>query len=89
MTHLRFATAEVSYAWGQGPLWLTTNGGAFWQPGGLPQVYALGAAAGLVWTLAGELPYPTISRTRVGGRVLANIAGVLVWYRRGTVSGWR
>ncbi len=34
--HIRFASPEVGYAWTtNGSLWITTDGAASWQPGGL------------------------------------------------------
>ena len=66
-THIRFASPRVGYAWtGTGPLWITTNGAASWQPGGLTGVISLETAAGWVWSLAGPQPYPDIWRAPAG-----------------------
>src|ERR1700736_6574718 len=57
--HIRFASPEVGYAWSTaGSLWITTDGAASWQPGGLIQVLSLETAAGWVWSIAGAQPYP-------------------------------
>jgi hypothetical protein len=49
LAHIRFASPEVGYAWTTtGSLWITTNGAASWQPGGLTQVISLETAAGWV-----------------------------------------
>src|SRR5580704_18024890 len=72
--HLRFASPKVGYAWSTaGPLWITTNGAASWQPGGLTQVVSLETAAGWVWSLAGPQPYPDIRRALVGSTAWANL----------------
>ncbi len=65
--HIRFASPQVGYAWtATGSLWITTDGAASWQPGGLTQVLSLETAAGWVWSLAGVQPYPDIWRAPVG-----------------------
>src|SRR5580693_7589716 len=65
--HIRFASPEVGYAWSTaGSLWITTDGAASWQPGGLTQVLSLETAAGWVWSIAGTQPYPNIWRSPVG-----------------------
>jgi hypothetical protein len=65
--HIRFASPKVGYAWSTaGSLWITTDGAASWQPGGLTQVVSLETAAGWVWSLAGPQPYPDIRRAPVG-----------------------
>jgi predicted small lipoprotein YifL len=65
--HIRFASPQVGYAWtATGSLWITTNGAASWQPGGLAQVVSLETAAGWVWSIAGPQPYPGIWRAAVG-----------------------
>jgi hypothetical protein len=67
LAHIRFASPEVGYAWTTtGALWITTNGAASWQPGGLAQVVSLETAAGWVWSIAGAQPYPSIWRARAG-----------------------
>jgi hypothetical protein len=72
--HIRFASPEVGYAWGTaGSLWITTDGAASWHPGGLTQVLSLETAAGLVWSIAGEQPYPTIWRAPVGSTAWTNL----------------
>jgi hypothetical protein len=64
---LRFANATVGYAWTDGSsLWQTTDGGRSWHNGGLQQVRSLESAAGHVWALAGEIPYPNVVRSNVG-----------------------
>jgi hypothetical protein len=66
--HIRFASPQAGYAWtAAGSLWITTNGAASWRPGGLTQVVSLETAAGWVWSIAGEQPYPHIWRARAGG----------------------
>ena len=66
-THLRFATPLDGYAWsGDGALWLTTDGAASWQPGGLGEVLSLETASGWVWAIAGPLPYADVWRAPVG-----------------------
>ena len=65
--HIRFASAQIGYAWSAaGSLWITTDGAASWQPGGLTQVVSLETAAGWVWSIAGVQPYPYIWRAPVG-----------------------
>jgi hypothetical protein len=72
--HIRFASPEVGYAWSTGgSLWITTDGAATWRPGGLTQVLSLETAAGLVWSLAGPQPYPTIWRAPVGSAAWSNL----------------
>jgi hypothetical protein len=72
--HLRFASPVVGYAWSTaGSLWITTDGAASWQPGGLTQVVSLETAAGWVWSLAGPQPYPDIRRAPVGSTAWANL----------------
>jgi hypothetical protein len=67
VAHIRFASPEVGYAWSNaGSLWITTDGAASWQPGRLGQVLSLETAAGWVWSIAGEQPYPDIWRAPVG-----------------------
>ena len=72
--HIRFASPQVGYAWSTaGPLWITTDGAASWQPGGLTQVLSLETAAGWVWSIAGMQPYPDIWRAPVGSTAWANL----------------
>jgi hypothetical protein len=72
--HIRFASPEVGYAWSAaGSLWITTDGAASWQPGGLTQVLSLETAAGQVWSIAGPQPYPTIWRAPVGSTAWTNL----------------
>jgi hypothetical protein len=72
--HIRFASAQVGYAWtAGGPLWITTNGAASWHPGGLAEVLSLETAAGWVWSIAGSQPYPGIWRARAGGTAWTNL----------------
>ncbi|MGH3257903.1 MAG: hypothetical protein ACRDOU_21340 [Streptosporangiaceae bacterium] len=74
VTHLRFATSADGYAWStDGALWLTTDGGASWQPGRLGQVLSLETASGLVWAIAGEQPYPDVWRAAVGSTAWAKL----------------
>ncbi len=55
--HIRFASPQVGYAWSTaGSLWITTDGAASWQPGGLAQVLSLQTAAGWVWSIVGAQP---------------------------------
>jgi len=73
-THIRFASAQVGYAWGtSGTLWITTDGAASWRPAGLRQVLSLETAAGWVWSIAGAQPYPSIWRAPVGGTAWTNL----------------
>jgi hypothetical protein len=72
--HIRFASPQVGYAWtASGSLWITTNGAASWQPGGLTRVIELETAAGWVWSIAGEQPYPDIWRARAGSTAWTNL----------------
>jgi hypothetical protein len=72
--HIRFASPRVGYAWSTaGPLWITTDGAASWQPGGLTQMVSLETAAGWVWSIAGEQPYPNIWRAPVGSTAWTNL----------------
>jgi hypothetical protein len=72
--HIRFASPQVGYAWSAaGPLWITTDGAASWQPGGLAQVLSLETAAGWVWSIAGAQPYPDIWRAPVGSTGWTNL----------------
>jgi len=72
--HIRFASAQVGYAWGtSGTLWITTDGAASWRPAGLRQVLSLETAAGWVWSIAGAQPYPSIWRAPVGGTAWTNL----------------
>jgi hypothetical protein len=72
--HIRFASPEVGYAWSTaGSLWITTDGAASWQPGGLTQVLSLETAAGWVWSIAGTQPYRNIWRTQVGSTAWTNL----------------
>ena len=72
--HIRFASPQVGYAWTTtGSLWITTNGAASWQPGGLTQVVSLETAAGWVWSIAGPQPYPHIWRARAGSTAWTNL----------------
>ena len=72
--HIRFASAEVGYAWSAaGSLWITTDGGASWRRGGLTQVISLETAAGWVWSLAGPQPYPNVWRAPVGSTAWTNL----------------
>ena len=74
LAHIRFASPQVGYAWTTtGSLWITTNGAASWHPGGLTQVLSLETAAGWVWSIAGEQPYPSIWRSPVGGTAWTNL----------------
>ena len=72
--HIRFASPEIGYAWSTaGSLWITTDGAASWQPGGLTQVLSLETAAGWVWSIAGAQPYPSIWRSPVGSTAWTNL----------------
>jgi hypothetical protein len=72
--HIRFASPQVGYAWStDGPLWITTDGAASWQPGGLTQVLSLETAAGWAWSIAGVQPYPDIWRAPVGSTAWTNL----------------
>ena len=72
--HIRFASPEIGYAWSTaGSLWITTDGAASWQPGGLTQVLSLETAAGWVWSIAGAQPYPSIWRAPVGSTAWTNL----------------
>ena len=72
--HLRFATSSDGYAWGtDGALWLTTDGAASWQPGGLSEVLSLETASGWVWAIAGPLPYADVWRAPVGSTAWTNL----------------
>jgi hypothetical protein len=72
--HIRFASPRIGYAWSTaGPLWITTDGAASWQPGGLTQVLSLETAAGQVWSIAGEQPYPHIWRAPAGSTAWTNL----------------
>jgi len=72
--HIRFASPQLGYAWTTtGSLWITTNGAASWQPGRLTRVIWLETAAGQVWSIAGEQPYPDIWRARAGGAAWTNL----------------
>jgi hypothetical protein len=72
--HIRFATADIGYAWStDGSLWITTNGATSWQPGGQSQVVSLETAAGWVWSLAGPQPYPNVWRAPVGSTTWTNL----------------
>jgi hypothetical protein len=72
--HIRFASPQIGYAWSTaGSLWITSDGGASWQPGGLAQVLSLETAAGWVWSIAGEQPYPHIWRAPVGSTAWTNL----------------
>ena len=72
--HIRFASPQVGYAWTTtGSLWITTDGAASWHPGGLAQVISLETAAGWVWSIAGEQPYPSIWRAPVGSTAWTNL----------------
>jgi len=72
--HIRFASAEVGYAWSAaGSLWITTDGAASWQQGGLSQVLSLETAGGWVWSIAGAQPYPDIWRAPVGSSAWTNL----------------
>jgi hypothetical protein len=74
VAHIRFASPSTGYAWtATGSLWITTNGGASWQTGGLTQVISLETAAGWVWSIAGAQPYPTIWRAPVGRTTWTNL----------------
>ena len=72
--HIRFASPKVGYAWStDGSLWITADGAASWQPGGLTRVVSLETAAGWVWSLAGAQPYPDIWRAPAGSTAWANL----------------
>ena len=74
LVHIRFASPQVGYAWTTtGSLWITTNGAASWQPGGLTQVLSLETAAGWVWSIAGAQPYPSIWRAPAGSTDWTNL----------------
>jgi hypothetical protein len=74
VTHLRFATSSVGYAWSpDGALWLTSDGAASWQPGRLSQVLSLETASGWVWAIAGPQPYPDVWRAPVGSTDWTNL----------------
>jgi hypothetical protein len=64
---VRFANSTTGYAWRpQHPLWLTTDGGATWRPGGLRRVYAVEIAGADAWALSGPLPYSDVRLAVVG-----------------------
>lgn len=66
VSHVRFVDATVGYAWdANGVLWLTTDDGHSWDRGGLGQVDSLEASAGVVWAIAGPLPYGNVWRSDV------------------------
>lgn len=66
--HVRFANDRIGYAWAaRKDLFITRNGGLSWQPAKLTQVVELEAAAGYVWAIAGDQPYPGVWRGEVGG----------------------
>lgn len=66
--HVRFANDHVGYAWAaRKDLFITRNGGVSWQPAKLTQVVELEVAAGYVWAIAGDEPYPGVWRGEVGG----------------------
>jgi hypothetical protein len=72
--HIRFASPQDGYAWSAaGSLWITTDGAASWQPGGLTQVLSLETAAGWVWSIAGPQPYPDIWRAPAGSTAWTNL----------------
>jgi hypothetical protein len=72
--HIRFASPQTGYAWtAAGSLWITTNGAGSWHPGGLTRVISLETAAGWVWSIAGEQPYPGIWRARAGSTAWTNL----------------
>ena len=72
--HIRFASPQVGYAWSTaGSLWITTDGAASWQPGGLARVLSLETAAGWVWSIAGAQPYPSIWRAPAGSTAWRNL----------------
>ena len=72
--HIRFASPQVGYAWSTaGSLWITTDGAASWQPGGLAQVLSLETAAGWAWSIARAQPYPDIWRAPVGSTAWTNL----------------
>lgn len=74
LAHIRFASPQVGYAWTTtGSLWITTDGAASWRPGGLAQVLSLETAAGWVWSIAGQQPYPSIWRAQVGSTAWTNL----------------
>jgi hypothetical protein len=74
LAHIRFASPTVGYGWTTaGALWITANGAASWQPGGLAQVLSLETAAGWVWSLAGPQPYPDIWRAPAGSTAWTNL----------------
>jgi hypothetical protein len=74
LAHIRFASPQAGYAWtATGSLWITTNGAASWQPGGLARVLSLETAAGWVWAIAGAQPYPDIWRAPVGSTAWTNL----------------
>jgi hypothetical protein len=74
LVHIRFASPQVGYAWTTtGSLWITTNGAASWQPGGLARVLSLETAAGWVWSIAGAQPYPSIWRAPAGSTAWTNL----------------
>jgi hypothetical protein len=66
--HVRFASDRIGYAWAlQKGLSITRDGGVSWQPAKLTRVLQLEAAAGYVWAIAGDEPYPGVWRGTVGG----------------------
>lgn len=69
---VRFATERIGYAWALGQqLYLTGDGGQTWQPTRLGLVRQVEAAAGYVWALAGDEPYPGVWRAPVGAASFA------------------
>jgi hypothetical protein len=72
--HIRFASSLIGYAWSDdGSLWLTTDGARGWRSAGLTQVSSLETAAGLVWAIAGQQPYPNVWRAPVASTEWTNL----------------
>jgi hypothetical protein len=47
-------------------LWITTDAGATWHPGGLTRAYSIEISGGIAWSLSGSLPYPHVRQSAVG-----------------------
>jgi hypothetical protein len=64
---VRFASSSTGFAWiDEGSLWRTVDGGVSWRTEELTEVRSLETSSGLVWALAGEVPYPKVWRTTLG-----------------------
>lgn len=74
VTQLRFASANVGYAWRpDGALRLTTDGGRTWLFGGLVHMASLEVGDGVVWAITGPLPGPRVHRSGIGSTAWTNL----------------